>query len=396
MEPWDYTLLGLAVVIFGIWCFSFFLHILSIIYGKWRLHRKVPAVLPDILPGVSILKPIVGVDPNLFENLETFFNMKYPSYELLFCIQDESDAAIMVVQSLINKYPKVDAKLFLGGKKVGVNPKINNMVTGYDAAKFETVLISDSRIKMAEDTLLDMVLTMTEKVGIVHQMPYACTRKGFPSHLEKVYFGTQHAKMYLVSDCLGINCCTGMSCLIRKDVLEKAGGLRQFGQYLAEDYFLSQAFINRGWKVCISSQTARQNCGTYSMTDLHNRLLRWIQLRTSMVPTLILLEPISQCLIIGSLASWASAFLFDSSPLVFFLIHLLAWFLLDYILISIIEHGDLPFSKFDFVVGWLLNEVSYIFLILRSHFNSKIVWRNRTFRLRWGGIIEELHSKQNV
>lgn len=41
-------------------------------------------------------------------------------------------------------------------------------------------------IAVADDTLLDMVLTMTEKVGLVHQMPYACTRKGFPSHMEKV------------------------------------------------------------------------------------------------------------------------------------------------------------------------------------------------------------------
>ena len=35
-------------------------------------------------------------------------------YELLFCIQDEMDASRMIVQSLINKYPSVDATVFLG------------------------------------------------------------------------------------------------------------------------------------------------------------------------------------------------------------------------------------------------------------------------------------------
>ena len=39
---------------------------------------------------------------------------------------------------------------------------------------------------VSEDTLLDMKLTLTEKVGLVHQMPYACTRNGLASHAEKV------------------------------------------------------------------------------------------------------------------------------------------------------------------------------------------------------------------
>ena len=61
----------------------------------------------------------------------------------------------------------------------------------------------------------------------------------------QVYFGCHFAKMYLMSDILRINSTTGMSCLLRKEVLEEAGGLKWFGQYLAEDYFMAQAFIDR-------------------------------------------------------------------------------------------------------------------------------------------------------
>ena len=35
-------------------------------------------------------------------------------YELLFSVQSENDPAILVVKSLIESYPKVDAKLFIG------------------------------------------------------------------------------------------------------------------------------------------------------------------------------------------------------------------------------------------------------------------------------------------
>lgn len=37
-----------------------------------------------------------------------------PQYELLFSVQDDNDPAILVVKSLIDSYPKVDAKLFIG------------------------------------------------------------------------------------------------------------------------------------------------------------------------------------------------------------------------------------------------------------------------------------------
>lgn len=62
-------------------------------------------------------------------------------------MEDDTDPVIMLVNSLIEKYPKVDAKVFLGGSDVGVNPKINNMHKAYEAASYEFVLISDSGIR---------------------------------------------------------------------------------------------------------------------------------------------------------------------------------------------------------------------------------------------------------
>lgn len=61
----------------------------------------------------------------------------------------------------------------------------------------------------------------------------------------QVYFGTQHARMYLLAAVLGINCVTGMSCLFRKAVLDEAGGIQTLGTYLAEDFYLGHLFISR-------------------------------------------------------------------------------------------------------------------------------------------------------
>ena len=98
---------------------------------------------------------------------------------------------------------------------------------------------------MASDTLTDMASLMTEKVGLVHQMPFVCDRPGFAGTLEKVYFGTCHCRMYLFINFIGVNCVTGMSCLMRKNVMDKIGGLQSFGNYIAEDYFIAKAYIDK-------------------------------------------------------------------------------------------------------------------------------------------------------
>jgi ceramide glucosyltransferase, putative len=96
-----------------------------------------------------------------------------------------------------------------------------------------------------EDTLLDMACVMKEDVALVHQMPFTCDEKSFASTLEKVYFGTYHARIYLFADFFGINCATGMSALMRKKLLDEVGGIAAFAQYLAEDYFFAKSFIDR-------------------------------------------------------------------------------------------------------------------------------------------------------
>ena len=110
-----------------------------------------------------------------------------------------------------------------------------------------------------EDTLLDMVHSMKDDVALVHQMPFVCDRKGFPAVLEKVYFGTAHARIYLSADFLRINCPTGMSALMRKKLLDEVGGIAAFGQYLAEDFFFAKSFTDRYYDSCFSCFTSFSN-----------------------------------------------------------------------------------------------------------------------------------------
>ncbi|VDP90640.1 unnamed protein product [Echinostoma caproni] len=108
------------------------------------MHRKVDQL--SMAPGVSVIKPLMGVDSCLKDNLISHFTLDYPKFELLFCVQDEDDPVIPLVNSLREQYPHVDAQLLIGGTPGIVNPMVHNMAPAYAVAKYELVWISTSRI----------------------------------------------------------------------------------------------------------------------------------------------------------------------------------------------------------------------------------------------------------
>lgn len=124
---------------------------------------------------------------------------------------------------------------------------------------------------------------------------------------------------------------------MRKSVIDQLGGLQAFGCYLAEDFFIAKRIMDSGWKIDISSQPALQNSGVCDIGSFQARLTRWAKLRVAMVPTLILLEPMAECLVVGLFAAWSVSVLFHWDSLVFYLIHILVWFLSDWILLSIVQ-----------------------------------------------------------
>ncbi|MGH0180559.1 UNVERIFIED_CONTAM: hypothetical protein FKN15_016718 [Acipenser sinensis] len=241
---------------------------------RLHLNKKASDKQPySKLAGVSLLKPLKGVDPNLISNLETFFELDYPRSvnhysTLLPCRCIDTDVLIFAIASSNLTF------YFTGGKKVGINPKINNLMPGYEVAKYDLVWICDSGIRVKPDTLTDMANQMTEKVGLVHGLPYVADRQGFAATLEQVYFGTSHPRSYISANVTGIKCVTGMSCLMRKDVLDQAGGLIAFAQYIAEDYFMAKAIADRGWKFSMATQVAMQNSGSYSISQFQSRMIR--------------------------------------------------------------------------------------------------------------------------
>jgi ceramide glucosyltransferase len=397
------TLHIFCYLLIGGWAFLATFHALGLVYGLYKFHRKPSHSNLKELPGVSIIKPLTGIDTNLYENLKTFFNLQYPRYEILFCVQEHDNELIDLIERLREQYPHVDSKLFVGSQKFPSgdkslktstieikNPKIFNMLPAYEKAQYPYILISDSGLMMHEHTLYDMAICMTDTVGLVHQMPFTCDRKGFAGSVEKVYFGTQHARMYMTINLIGINCVTGMSCLIRKECLDRVGGLRAFGNYIAEDYYIAYEVAKQGWKLRVAPTPAQQNSGEYSVSIWTERMIRWCKLRMRLSP-LAYLEPLQECFSSAILAGIVTNYLFEWNALVVAACHILIWFILDYLMLRITQGGPLPFSKFEFAIAWLVREFSSFYIYFKAFTGSSTVkWRGKEYRLGSGTRAEDL------
>ena len=210
----------------GIWL----QHVLSIVFGlyalhwgvgsaRWRRRRGLGAGGERArLPGVSVLKPLTGVDPNLEENLASFFELDYPGeLELLFCLHSEHVPAVALVRTLQARYPHVRARILTDEWHEGINPKIKNLMQGYLQARHEFLLVSDCGLRARRDTLEVLMRTLLaeERCGCVHQVPFVAHSPpalldtpaprsswwrplGFINALQLVYFGTQHARAYVM------------------------------------------------------------------------------------------------------------------------------------------------------------------------------------------------------
>ena len=97
--------------------------------GKGRLRSGASAA--SAAPGVSLVRPICGLENHIEETLESAFHLDYPRYEIIFCAAAASDSALALVRRLIADHPHVPARLLIGNDAISANPKLNNVCKGW-------------------------------------------------------------------------------------------------------------------------------------------------------------------------------------------------------------------------------------------------------------------------
>jgi ceramide glucosyltransferase len=265
----------LFILFTGAILFGLFYSFVSVVQ-LWR-SKKRKAIASHLCPPITVLKPLKGLDDQIEQNLESFFQLDYPEFQLLFGVADSTDPVIPVVNVLRSKYPHVSSKLVLSDRKIGLNPKINNLANIVVQASHEYLLISDSNVRVRPDYLRTMAAEIdSPKVGLVTATIRGIGAKGFGAMLENLHLNTFVAgSVFAVRSLLDISISIGKSMLFRRETLDQLGGFERFANVLAEDHMLGLSIKELGLEVQTSSYIIDSINESWPVNRFANRHVRW-------------------------------------------------------------------------------------------------------------------------
>ena len=98
---------------------------LLVAVGAARLAARRRKLLPAAFtPPVSLLKPLHGSEPELESHLQSFFEQKYPKFEVIFCARSEQDPGLEVARRVAARYPAIRSKFLCSGSAPYANAKV--------------------------------------------------------------------------------------------------------------------------------------------------------------------------------------------------------------------------------------------------------------------------------
>lgn len=259
----------------------------------FRQSQRTPVALSTPLalseeewPGVTILKPLKGLDVDLFENLATFCRQDYPRFQIVCAVADADDAAVRVVRKLQHVYPDVDIELVIDSRVHGSNYKVSNLHHAYEHAKYDYLVVADSDIRVPPNYLRRIVEQLVRpEVGVVTCIYRAVPVGGFAARLEALFVNTDFSPSVFVAQMVEpTRYAFGATMAIRREVLNEIGGFLALAPYLADDFFLGHRVTERGYRVVVSDLVVETVLSIPSWRRLVEHQLRWARTYRSVRP----------------------------------------------------------------------------------------------------------------
>jgi ceramide glucosyltransferase len=230
------------------------------------------------LPPVSILKPLKGTDPDIYESFRSHCLQDYPEYEIIFGVSDPDDPAVASVQHLQREFPEHSIRLVVSPNKLGANVKVSNLEQMLSAVRYQHLLVNDSDIHVEPDYLRRVMAPLTdERVGMVTCLYRGVPARTFGSHLESLGISTDFCAGVLVARQLegGLRFGLGSTLAFRRTDLERIGGFKSIVDFIADDYELGRRIAGLGRKVVLSDVVVETHLPAYDLRGFLSHQLRW-------------------------------------------------------------------------------------------------------------------------
>ncbi|MGA2022000.1 MAG: bacteriohopanetetrol glucosamine biosynthesis glycosyltransferase HpnI [Candidatus Sulfotelmatobacter sp.] len=246
---------------------------------KFLRERRRPGAAPTLpLPPVSILKPLKGIDPEIYECFRSHCRQDYPEYEIIFGVSDANDAAIESVKALQREFPDRRIQLVVSRVILGANVKVSNLEQMRTEARYDCLIVNDSDIRVEPDYLRRVTAPLADsRVGMV-----TCLYRGVPaatlgSRLESLGISADFCAGVLAAGQLegGIRFGLGSTLAFRRAELEKIGGFHSIVNHLADDYELGRRIAELGFSIRLSEVVVETYLPAYTLREFFAHQLRW-------------------------------------------------------------------------------------------------------------------------
>ncbi len=257
-------------------CLSAIAYYGCVIYATIRFRTHHAPLDLTFHPPITILKPICGLDREMYENLASFCQQDYPDYQIVFSTASETDPGIAVVKQIMQDFPARDLALVVSDRAIGSNPKVNNLANAETQARHNILLSADSDIRVRPDYLRRVVQPLRDPaVGVVTCL-YRCLPKGLAARFEALIIATEHHPAVFITQWLeGIKFAIGATIMIRRSVLQEMGGFAAIADYLEDDSQLGYRPTQLGYKVVLSDYVVDHVTGPESWLRSIRRQGRW-------------------------------------------------------------------------------------------------------------------------
>jgi len=248
-----HVLRGLSYLVFLIALAPLTYYCLAI-FSSWdyfKRAKKRNAIQPDVFPPVSILKPVCGIDRELYENFASMCRLDYPAYEIIFGIGEVDDPAIPLVCQLQQEFPEKSIRIIAGIAQLGASRKTSNLCRLVKEATYDLLVINDSDVRVDKDYLKDVIAGFSDpKVGLVTALFRSRAGDGFAQKLDAIGVPTESAATTLLVRKFGeIDFAYGWTMAITKARLAEIGGFEAMVNLHSEDFAVGNELAKRGYRV---------------------------------------------------------------------------------------------------------------------------------------------------
>jgi ceramide glucosyltransferase len=349
-----------------------------------RPRRPAPGPVADT-PPVSVLKPLCGSEYGLLQQLRSVCAQDYPAFQIILGLQSAHDGALPEVRLLKRQFDALDIECVIDTRLHGANAKVSNLINMLPYCRHDVLIIADSDIQVPPDYLRRVLAPLVDpRVGLVTCAYVGRAHRGLWSALGAMFINDWFMPSVRLAALFGSQSfVSGATIALRRQVLERSGGLAPLADQLADDYQLGLQVRALGLRVAVSDLAVDTMVDEPSLAALCEHTSRWLRTIRSVRP-----------------AGYACCFITFSLPMALLGAALAGLQPMAMILLGITVAARLVLHFPSHARGWRqfglipLHDALLLALWCCSFLGREISWRRERFGIGRGGSLHRIGERR--